>query len=666
MSRIEKVKSLLAIVFSLLVTLFYSSITFGQADDDSANKKEVTIGVLAVRGEENSRQMWELTAKYLESKLAGYRFTLKPLTLSQMNAAVQNEQLDFVLTNTGNYVYLEALYGITRVATLKNMRQGQAYTSFGGVIFVRADRDDIEDLDDLKGKSFAAVSKQAFGGFQMAWRELKQRDIDPFTDFASIEFLGFPQDNIVKSVRDQKVDAGTVRTDTLKRMSLNGDIELDEFKILNPQVEPDFPFLRSTRLYPEWPFSRTKKTDDNFASQVVIALLSLTRDHPASIAGLNAGWTVPLNYQDVHEMFKELKVEPYAKQEKVTLMQIINQYRYWLILIAFAIMFTIYHYIRVERLVVLRTAELSTSNDALEIAIAESKQNEQELTEHRGHLTELVEEQTAELISANNELKNNIELLNETQSQLVQSEKMASLGGLVAGFSHEINTPLGIGVTSASNIEEEIGRLQNAFETGEMKRSDLEKFIAHANQASTILLQNLNRAADLIRSFKQVAIDQSNEDWRTINLHDYIDEIILSLKPKWKYTSTKIVNDCASDLEIYTHPGAIYQILSNLIVNALIYAFDDNHQGIISIHVAENEGEILLDFKDQGKGIAKDNLKQIFDPFFTTRRGTGGSGLGLHIVFNLVNSTLKGTIICESNVGEGTTFRIKFPIQKEK
>jgi len=666
MSRIEKVKSLLAIVFSLLVTLFYSSITFGQADDDSANKKEITIGVLAVRGEENSRQMWELTAKYLESKLAGYRFTLKPLTLSQMNAAVQNEQLDFVLTNTGNYVYLEALYGITRVATLKNMRQGQAYTSFGGVIFVRADRDDIEDLDDLKGKSFAAVSKQAFGGFQMAWRELKQRDIDPFTDFASIEFLGFPQDNIVKSVRDQKVDAGTVRTDTLKRMSLNGDIELDEFKILNPQVEPDFPFLRSTRLYPEWPFSRTKKTDDNFASQVVIALLSLTRDHPASIAGLNAGWTVPLNYQDVHEMFKELKVEPYAKQEKVTLMQIINQYRYWLILIAFAIMFTIYHYIRVERLVVLRTAELSTSNDALEIAIAESKQNEQELTEHRGHLTELVEEQTAELISANNELKNNIELLNETQSQLVQSEKMASLGGLVAGFSHEINTPLGIGVTSASNIEEEIGRLQNAFETGEMKRSDLEKFIAHANQASTILLQNLNRAADLIRSFKQVAIDQSNEDWRTINLHDYIDEIILSLKPKWKYTSTKIVNDCASDLEIYTHPGAIYQILSNLIVNALIYAFDDNHQGIISIHVAENEGEILLDFKDQGKGIAKDNLKQIFDPFFTTRRGTGGSGLGLHIVFNLVNSTLKGTIICESNIGEGTTFRIKFPIQKEK
>ncbi|MCW8931514.1 MAG: diguanylate cyclase [Gammaproteobacteria bacterium] len=322
------------------------------------NLHEVSIGVLAHRGAEKANLMWMPTAKYLESKIKGYQFKLIPLSLPEMEQSVKNNELDFILTNTGNYVNLEFPYGITRVATLKNMRQGKPYTSFGAVIIVRSDNEQINSLSDLEGKSFAAVSKNAFGGFQMAWRELKQAGINPFEDFSSIKFMGFPQDDIVKSVRDGIVDAGTVRTDTLERMIKSGEINSNDFRILNQKKHTDFPFFHSTALYPEWPFARARNTDDDFATQVVIALLSLSPNDPVSKAGLNAGWTVPLSYQSVHDIFKELKVGPYAKNGKVTLTQIIKQYRYWLMIIILGLIFAAYHFIRVERLVVKRTKEL--------------------------------------------------------------------------------------------------------------------------------------------------------------------------------------------------------------------------------------------------------------------------------------------------------------------
>jgi len=636
------------------------------------NINEVTIGVLAHRGEQTARQMWEPMARYLETQIPGYHFLLLPLTLEQMNEAVEWDDLDFILTNTGNYVNLEANHSITRIATLKNMRQGRPYTAFGAVILVRADREDIQNLDDLRGKSFAAVSKGAFGGFQMAWRELKHAGIDPFTDFSSLKFMGFPQDNIVKSVRDGKIDAGTVRTDTLERMASSGEIKLDDFRVLNSQETSGFPFLHSTQLYPEWPFARARQTSDEFATRVVIAMLKLSPDDLPSKAGLNAGWTVPLSYQGVHDMFKELKIGPYAQAGKFTLMQIIKQYRYWLILFALILAFAAYHFIRVERLVTLRTMELSDANQAL--------------AQHREQLTELVEERTAELKNTNEDLKieiderahaesalklvneelnNNVSMLRETQSQLVQAEKMASLGQLVAGFSHELNTPLGIGVTSASYIQDEIQSLSRNFVSGNIRRSDLEDFIEHSLESSDILLQNLRRASELISTFKQVAVDQSSDRWRNIDLYEYIDEIILSLKPKWKRTAIRLVNECDNGLQVFSHPGAIYQILSNLIMNALIYAFDEKQSGQIQIRARREANFILMELADNGKGIDSAYQQKIFDPFFTTRRGSGGSGLGLNIVFNLVTGTLKGTIRFTSSPDEGTVFHIVFPYQTE-
>lgn len=270
------------------------------------------------------------------------------------------------------------------------------------------------------------------------------------------------------------------------------------------------------------------------------------------------------------------------------------------------------------------------------------------------------------LIVANEKLSRSVEHLQQTQSQLVQAEKMAALGALVAGISHEINTPLGIGVTSATALQEDLMALQREFEGGTMKRSTLERFIRHGAEGFDILVRNLMRAAELIRSFKQVAVDQSSDEWRKLDLAEYVDEIILSLQPRFKTRPVQVLNRCAPGLRVVTHPGAIYQILSNLIINALIHAFEPDQAGTVSITAVQVGDEIHLECADDGKGIAADIQDRIFDPFFTTRRGSGGSGLGLHIAFNLVVGTLNGVIDLDKHVERGTTFRIRFPLNAEQ
>lgn len=290
--------------------------------------------------------------------------------------------------------------------------------------------------------------------------------------------------------------------------------------------------------------------------------------------------------------------------------------------------------------------------------VTEQKQAELALRE----LNETLEQR---VLARTQELSQSLASLRETQAQLVQSEKMASLGGLVAGISHEINTPLGIGVTSATTLQEEFRSLRRAFEDNTLKRSMLERFISHGLNGCDILVNNLLRAAELIRSFKQVAVDQSSDDWRVINLHEYIDEIIVSLKPRLKSSRVQVLNESNGQLVLRTHPGAIYQILSNLVLNALIHAYAPDQPGTIRIRAEQVGQDIELDVADDGKGIPADIQDRIFDPFFTTRRGTGGSGLGLHIVFNLVSGTLAGGIHLDKNAGQGATFRIRFPVQSQ-
>ncbi len=262
----------------------------------------------------------------------------------------------------------------------------------------------------------------------------------------------------------------------------------------------------------------------------------------------------------------------------------------------------------------------------------------------------------------NSELKNTLETLQKTQEQLIQSEKMVSLGTLVAGVAHEINTPIGVSVTAASFMQENSKKLMELFETGKLKRSDMENYFKLSAETNDILLINLSKASNLIKSFKQIAIDQSIEEKRMFNVNKYINEVLLSLNPKLKMTKIKVNIDCPEDIEIYSYPGGLSQILTNLVVNSIIHAYDEGEEGTISIKISTEDHTMEFIYSDDGKGISKGTLSKIFDPFFTTKRGTGGTGLGLNIVYNIVTQQYGGSIRCESVFGNGTTFIINMPI----
>ena len=293
----------------LTSTLFSITLCFTQVS--FAVEKDVHIGVLAMWGEKVTKQMWQPTINYLNNTIPNYNFILNPLKLHQIDDVIKQNNIDFILTNSGNYIELEARYGISRLITLKNKIDNKTTSQFSAVIFTRSNRDDIQSLDDLRNKSFMAVKKNVFAGFQMAWLELKNHDIDPFDDFKSLQFSGHPQDKIVYDVLNGKVDAGTVRTSILEHMAAKGLIDLKDFKIINRKLNDKFPFLHSTPLYPEWPLAKTQTTSTELAKAVSLSLLQLAENSTAAKQSHSAGWTVPLDYSSVRHLYKELNLPPF-------------------------------------------------------------------------------------------------------------------------------------------------------------------------------------------------------------------------------------------------------------------------------------------------------------------------------------------------------------------
>jgi two-component system sensor histidine kinase TtrS len=319
--------------FLLLATLLLPCAAAG------AQEEEIRIGVLSHRGETATLSVWTPTADYLSATLDGYRFTIVSLAFDRVNGAVDSGAVDFILVNPGIYVNLEVQYRVSRIATMNNRRgNNDLYNIFGGVIFTHRGRHDLKRLEDLRGQRFMAVDETSLGGFQMAWRELNAKAINPYQDFSALIFGGI-HDEVVLAVLNQDVDAGTVRTDILERMAAAGTVQLDDFRIINPQTNTEFPFAHSTRLYPEWPFSKVRHTPNDLAQQVAIALLQMPADHPAALTGNYAGWTIPLDYEPVHELFRELNLPPYQFPSRFTLWDAVKRYWYGLLFGAAVLLF---------------------------------------------------------------------------------------------------------------------------------------------------------------------------------------------------------------------------------------------------------------------------------------------------------------------------------------
>ena len=251
--------------------------------------------------------------------------------------------------------------------------------------------------------------------------------------------------------------------------------------------------------------------------------------------------------------------------------------------------------------------------------------------------------------------------LRQTQESLLQAERLASLGSLVAGVAHEINTPVGIALTSASVLKDATDEILAAANTVGLKKSAIMRYLDTASESARLIMNNAYRAAHLIHSFKQIAVDQTSEVRRPFGLKEYIEEIVSSLQPKFKKTCVTLVLDCAPEIVLDSYPGAFAQVITNLTLNCLEHAFEADTPGTIEIS-ARMDGELVeLHVSDNGKGIAPEVLDRIFDPFFTTRRGQGGTGLGLNIVYNLIAKQFVGTIAVASTLGQGTHFTLRIP-----
>lgn len=266
-----------------------------------------------------------------------------------------------------------------------------------------------------------------------------------------------------------------------------------------------------------------------------------------------------------------------------------------------------------------------------------------------------------ELRKRNTELATSMETIQMAKDQLVESERMASLGGLVAGIAHDVNTPLGVSVTATSFLQDRVQKLQNAYDDKKLTGSTMTSFLSEAQQTITLLTNNLNRASDLISSFKQVAVDQTSEAVREINVSEYLTEVVQSLAPNFKKTQHIIDIHCPDDISIKCAPGVLAQILTNMIMNSLIHGFEDKPKGAITLDISDQNGNLIIDYKDDGRGLDEGTLARHFDAFFTTRRGKGGSGLGTHIMYNLVTQTLGGSIEVFSEPDKGLQYKITIP-----
>jgi len=264
----------------------------------------------------------------------------------------------------------------------------------------------------------------------------------------------------------------------------------------------------------------------------------------------------------------------------------------------------------------------------------------------QGHLYELAE--------VNKQLKS-------AQSQLVEAEKMAALGGLVAGVAHEINTPLGVGVTAASVLSDRIDCFNVEYQSGQLKRASLDELLADAKESSDMILRNLERASELIRNFKQVAVDQSSEGRRQFELKEYFEELSQSLLPQLKHDRHEIIIQAADKINLDSFPGLLAQVMTNLIMNSVIHGFKGKTGGKIHIVLERKEKHVIIDYQDDGVGLNNEQREKVFEPFYTTIRGSGGSGLGMSISYNLVANKLKGTIVCEAS-SQGAHFKITFPV----
>jgi signal transduction histidine kinase len=299
----------------------------------------------------------------------------------------------------------------------------------------------------------------------------------------------------------------------------------------------------------------------------------------------------------------------------------------------------------------------------MSVDVTDRKALESDLMELNSSLEQRVAQRTRDLDHTNQELVQTMQTLQRAQEELIQSDRLASLGSLVAGVAHELNTPIGNALIAASSMSEDVVDMQRTVSSGTVKRADFDRFMARVAEGSELTLRSLQRAVSLISSFKQVAVDQASERRRDFDLAQVLNEVIDTLRPKLKMASAELQLDLQPGLNLRSYPGPLGQVIINLFTNAITHGFEGSRSGRISVSTqALGKDRVRITVADNGTGIAPENLGQIFDPFFTTKLGRGGSGLGLSVSHRIVTKILGGQISIRSQLGAGATFELTLPV----
>ncbi len=561
--------------------------------------EEVRIGVLAFQGSERAAQDFEPTILHLGRSLPAIRFTMVPLDLAGIAQAVEARALDFVVTNPGDYVDLEQRFGVTRLATLESRERAAPTDTIGSVVVVPRRPGAVAKLADLAGRRLAVVSSHAFGGWRVIWREMDDVGFSPASLAALVE-TGFPMENVLTALREGRADAGVLRACVLEDAIAAGRVREGEFAVIEERTVPGFPCRLSSRLYPDWPFSRLVGTSPDLAKAVTASLLSMT-----AVDG--RAWTAPQDYTSVHALFRQLKIGPYDHLARTSFADFLRAQWHWFLVAGLAIAWWIVHVARVETLVRRRTGELTRE-------IQEREKAEQDARRHR--------------------------------EERDQFSRLGILGEMASNVAHELNQPLAAITNYAEGMTRFIdsGRADPAF----------------LRDGARGIMGQAERAAAIIRKIR--AFVRRREAVRTdVDLDEVVRETLALFEGLAARRGIPLRVFFAGDLpEVSADRVEIEQVLLNLLQNAVDAMID--HEGRdrgITVRTSHDGSSVKVAVRDHGPGLTAEVEAHLFDTFFTTK--PQGLGLGLSICRTIVESH-GGRLWAADNDDGGLTMRFTLPV----
>ncbi len=716
--------SFIAAIFYSLVGVFFALVFLGVGNQVSAQEapnKNIRIGLRAYISIEAALDKWQPTADYLSEKIPGYTFELVPYAkINELTEAAGRNEFDFLLTNPSSYIDIELLYGGSRILTLKNKRRGKGYTQFGSVIFSLANRADINSLADIKNKTLIAVSPPAFGGWRMAWLELLESGVNPHADLKKLMFAGGSQVNVVDAIMNKKADVGIVRTDTLERFHAKGKINLADFKVLGAKIDPEFPFLRSTRLYPEWPFVQMKTSSLDLAEKISAILLQMPENHPAALGGQYVGWSVPLNYAPVHDLLKQLKVGPYKNYGELTIRQLFDKYWHWIIAISafICVLLVVTSYaLRVNLKLRKAKNQLKRNKVNLEKKVLEHVERLSQTNTHFRTIVSSIADGVVTvdahrtIVTMNPAIK---KIFDYDRMELLQDKITTIIPGLYV--SHEREIPLELNTT----IELEGRKKNNSTFPVEVKFTETEleglqmfvgvirdistrkhhermkdEFISTVSHELRTPLTSLNGSLKLvlggavgeispsvnslielasrnserlltlisdILDFNKIESGLMSFELQPVNVAHMLDTAIkLNSGYAEKHHVILELEEINEPLTIRVDENRIQQVMSNLLSNAVKFSQSGS---VVKLSVKKIVDRVRISVIDCGKGIANEFHRNIFERFTqvdsSDSRVAGGTGLGLNIS-KIIIENHGGKISCISEVGKGSTFYFDLP-----